>query len=246
MWIYLSNAKVLKEDIGTLNLPNPLLFVPPILFNDNSDFTQDSEGNASPATVTSFDQGPKLLTPPPSDYDQLDLDVNLNIDLKYKFIAEIKGSIEIDLNLIDDEKYRFDLIEKVCVRKYYFNPKYFHFDIYNRKLITLDNRITINLNFVKLPDLRIIFLIASVVQLRIINIIEEPEMEKYLDLICNICNLKWKISFKRFAFRYVHYKDGRLVESIVIDVSDQEFDTFYNHLVFRLIGNYKRGNTDTT
>lgn len=147
-------------------------------------------------------------------------------DKTSKLKQELKfgNQIDLDIELIQDPVYRLKLIKLIFKKYHYFNPKYFNFDVKTRMIYTLDQKISIqlNLNFMNI-DQRYIFLILSVLQLNLLELVNNKDTEKTLELICEYINLKWKyVSRSRFAF-FRKFLNGVEVERWTLVLTDEEF-----------------------
>lgn len=163
---------------------------------------------------TTIPKSLKVSESPPKD------DKTSNIKQEFKF----GNQIDLDIELIQDPVYRLKLIKLIFKKYCYFNPKYFNFDVKTRMIYTLDQKISIqlNLNFMNI-DQRYIFLILSVLQLNLLELVDNKDTEKTLELICEYINLKWKyVSRSRFAF-FRKILNGVEVERWTLVLTDEEF-----------------------
>lgn len=155
--------------------------------------------------------------------------------------------IHIDINLLEERRYQLELLVKILKKNCYFSPIYYKYDPDQRIISTLDNLISIKLDFnFILIDQRVLFYILSVLQLSVLGLIQDnvklnniiekilASLKLKIELMNTKSSTKW-ITITRSMFgkidKTMHFRITaedesdlkRIVKSIIIELKENGF-----------------------
>lgn len=115
-------------------------------------------------------------------------------------------------------------MKRIIKQKYYFDPKYYNWDVNTRIIYSLDQRVGIQLNFnFTLIDSRYLFFILSLMQLEILGLISGNDKDKLISIVADYLSLKVSYSKKqRFAF-FRRIVNGKEVERSILILTSEEY-----------------------
>lgn len=145
---------------------------------------------------------------------------SISTDFEFGHELEFLESLEYD----SDVRLKYLLL--ILKENYYFDPKYYNFDTSDRIIYTLDSKIGIQLNFDFLSiDKRYLYLIMSVMQLNLLEILDNDSCDNYIEIIAAYLNLKVEYQYKqKFAF-FQRLVNGKEVERKVLVLTSEEFNS---------------------
>lgn len=145
-------------------------------------------------------------------------------DVVIKFPINFGLEINFDPSIKLTNEIKFRLFFLVIKRKYYFSPDNLKFDFNKRIIYTIDNKISLklNLNFLNI-DIRYLYFIITLLQLRLFNILETQECDYIITLICEYLNIKYKYESMRRIAILKRFINGKEVESIYMILTDEKF-----------------------
>lgn len=154
--------------------------------------------------------------------------------VKTKTLIKFGQPIDLDIRYKTDLKVKFDVVSKIIINKCYFDPKYYKFDPVKRIIYSIDNSVLLHLNFnFVLVDLKYLYFIMSVMQLNVLGLLNDDDTKRHINVISEYLSLKMKIKFqKRFA-KISRLVLGREIESITLELTDEEFMAEFNRQILR-------------
>jgi hypothetical protein len=147
---------------------------------------------------------------------------------KFKFGNSILFDPKIDMDL----DVRLKIVTDIIERKYFFDPKYYRFDIGSRIICTNDGTVGLMLNFnFILVDSRYLYYLLSILQLHVLGLLKKEEVDSLFSLTSQHLGVKWRYA-KRKRFHIIkRLINNREVESIVIILVDEEFSVQFESSV---------------
>lgn len=171
-------------------------------------------------------------------------DFNLNI----KFGLEL----DFDLRLYFDEDIRFKYLKEILNNKSYFKSSYYLLDAIKRIIYTADRSIILILNFnlIGIP-IETLYHMVSVLQLCKLGIITLKEAINYIKTFSVYLGVKVIYRRRRFYSIYRRFIDGKEVETIILELRNDEFIFEFNSQVrnfnlWRPIRSYRKSLPDTS
>jgi hypothetical protein len=161
---------------------------------------------------------------PPIDSSNYE-NINLNFEFNPKIGMEFKGKLEFNPRFINRNEYRIYLIRQIISEKYYFDPKYFDFDVKRRTLFTRDFRIELKLDFnFIIINQEYLFFILSVMQLNLLGIIERDRTEKLIEIIAKYLSIKISMNYKYKSVSLIRFVGGKEIDRIECTLRSEDFE----------------------
>jgi hypothetical protein len=171
--------------------------------------------------------------------------LNFNPEFKFKF----SGKIDFNPKFVYKPEYKIYIIKKVLVEHYYFDPKYYNFDVSKRILYTIDRHILLKLNFnFILINEEYLYFILSVLQLNLLGIIENDRCSKYLEIISKLISAELRLKYEYRKASFIKFVRGKEIERIECELTSKEFDAEIRAQIARMNVRFYEGQfyKDTT
>lgn len=139
----------------------------------------------------------------------------------------IKTGLELDFvpELYFDESIQIEYINKILLDKCYFNKSFYTVDLDNRKIYTLDRRVTILINF-DITNIKVeaLYHLLSIMQLYLIKLLRFQDVKYYIDKYCSVLDLKVNYQSRRLVMSIIKRIFGQEIASLTIEICDQSFE----------------------
>jgi hypothetical protein len=149
--------------------------------------------------------------------------------------SEFGDSIEFSPELNVDLNVKLKIVERIIKRKYYFNPKYYKVNVIKRTICTIDDSITLKLNFnFLLIDVRYLYYMISLIQLYLLKLINKDERDRLLSIVVESLKLKMKYKYGRRIALFSRIENGIETERITLELTSTEFTKEFEHQLTKL------------
>lgn len=133
--------------------------------------------------------------------------------------------ISFDPDILFNEEKLKNTLELILKYKCYFKPEYYRIDVDNRRMMSVDGRIRIQLNFQFLSiDEKYLYFLMSILQLDLIGVLQDTETEEYLTIISKLLSLNCELKHRRKVAWLRILRRGFLIEERFLTLTDTEFE----------------------